>query len=72
MNMARNRRNLGKAMAKRVQTGLCLKSLGVPFRRALQEAHKLAVSGVELDATGDFAPRALSQTGRRETGLEAP
>src|SRR5438270_2613984 len=46
--------------------GLCLKSLGVPFRRALQEAQKLGVSSVELDATGDFAPRALSQTGRRE------
>src|SRR5262249_35135971 len=31
-----------------------------------REAQKLGISGVELDATGDFAPRALSQTGRRE------
>jgi sugar phosphate isomerase/epimerase len=50
----------------RVKIGLSLPSLGVPFRRALLEAQKLAVSGVELDATGDFAPRSLSQTGRRE------
>jgi L-ribulose-5-phosphate 3-epimerase len=49
-----------------IKLGLSLKSLGVPFRRALLEAQKLAVSGVEFDATGDFAPRALSQTGRRE------
>ena len=50
----------------RIKIGLCLKSLGVPFRRALLEAQKLGVGGVELDAAGDFAPRALSQTGRRE------
>jgi L-ribulose-5-phosphate 3-epimerase len=50
----------------RIKIGLCLKSLGVPFRRALLEAQKLGVSGVELDATGDFAPKTLSQTGRRE------
>jgi L-ribulose-5-phosphate 3-epimerase len=49
-----------------VKIGIRLKSLGVPFRRALAEAQKLGVSGVELDATGDFAPKALSQTGRRE------
>src|SRR5437868_9250063 len=49
-----------------IKLGLCLKSLGVPFRRALVEAQKLGVSGVELDATGDFAPKSLSQTGRRE------
>jgi L-ribulose-5-phosphate 3-epimerase len=50
----------------RHKIGLCLKSLGLPFRRALREAQKLAVGGVELDAVGDFAPRTLSQTGRRE------
>jgi L-ribulose-5-phosphate 3-epimerase len=50
----------------RIKIGVCLKSLGVPFRRALLEAQKLGLGGVELDAVGDFAPRALSQTGRRE------
>jgi L-ribulose-5-phosphate 3-epimerase len=50
----------------RIKMGVCLKSLGVPFRRALLEAQKLGLYGVELDAVGDFAPRALSQTGRRE------
>ena len=38
----------------------------MPFRKALAEAQKLAVSGVELDAAGDFSPQNLSQTGRRE------
>lgn len=38
----------------------------MPFRRALAEAQKLAVAGVELDAVGDFAPQKLSATGRRE------
>ena len=52
----------------RIKIGLSLKSLGVPFRRALLEAQKLGVSGVELDAAGDFAPKTLSQTGRRELG----
>ena len=51
---------------ERLKLGLCLKSLGVPLRRALREAQKLEVRGVELDATGDFAPQTLSQTGRRE------
>jgi len=49
-----------------VKIGLCLQTLGVPFRRALAEARKLGAAGVEFDAVGDFAPRALSQTGRRE------
>ncbi len=50
----------------RLKIGLCLQNLGVPFRRALTEARKLGATGVELDAVGDLAPRALSQTGRRE------
>jgi L-ribulose-5-phosphate 3-epimerase len=50
----------------RMKIGVCLKALGVPFRRALFEAQKLGVRGVELDASGDLSPKALSQTGRRE------
>jgi sugar phosphate isomerase/epimerase len=50
----------------RIKIGLCLKSLQLPFRRALAAASKLGVAGVEIDAVGDFAPQALSQTGRRE------
>jgi L-ribulose-5-phosphate 3-epimerase len=53
------------AMGK-IKIGVCLKSLGLPFRRALQEVQKLGVTGVELEAIGDFAPNNLSQTGRRE------
>src|SRR5271165_1344939 len=50
----------------RLQIGIRLESLGLPFRRALAEANRLAVTGVQLDAVGDFSPNNLSQTGRRE------
>jgi L-ribulose-5-phosphate 3-epimerase len=49
-----------------LKLGVSLNSLGVPFRRALMEAQKLNVAGAELDAAGDFGPRSLSQTGRRQ------
>jgi L-ribulose-5-phosphate 3-epimerase len=50
----------------RLQIGLRLESLGLPLRRALAEAGRLGVSGVQVDAVGDLAPSALSETGRRE------
>ena len=50
----------------RVKLGICLNSLGVPFRRGLAEAQRLAVPGVQLAARGDFSPDQLTQTGRRE------
>ena len=50
----------------RLQIGLHLESLGLPLRRALAEAGRLGVSGVQVDAVGDLAPNALSDTGRRE------
>lgn len=51
---------------KRIKTGIALEALGLPLRRALQEASKLGVGGVEVDAVGDLCPGRLSQTGRRE------
>ncbi len=50
----------------RLKIGIRLESLGLPLRRALQEAERLSVSGVQVDAAGDLAPDRLSQTGRRE------
>jgi L-ribulose-5-phosphate 3-epimerase len=50
----------------RLQIGIRLESFGLPLRRALQEAERLAVAGVQVDAVGDLSPNALSQTGRRE------
>ncbi len=50
----------------RVKIGIRLESLGLSLRRALQEAQRLGVSGVQVDAAGDLSPNALSQTGRRE------
>ena len=50
----------------RLQIGIRLESLGLPLRRALAEAGRLGVSGVQVDAVGDLAPDALSETGRRE------
>jgi L-ribulose-5-phosphate 3-epimerase len=50
----------------RLKIGLRLESLGLPLRRALMEAGRLGVSGVQVDAVGDLAPNALTETGRRE------
>lgn len=43
-----------------------LRSLKLPLRKALAVAKGWQVAGVELDARGDFNPRDLSQTGRRQ------
>jgi sugar phosphate isomerase/epimerase len=50
----------------RLKLGIRLESLGLPLRRALAEASRLSVSGVQVDAVGDLAPNVLSETGRRE------
>jgi sugar phosphate isomerase/epimerase len=52
-------------MAK-LKIGIRLESLGLPLRRGLQEAQRLGVGGVQVDAAGDLSPKNLSQTGRRE------
>jgi sugar phosphate isomerase/epimerase len=49
-----------------IKIGVRLESFGLPLRRALQEAERLGVGGVQVDAAGDLSPGALSQTGRRE------
>jgi len=49
-----------------MKLGIRLESLGLPLRRALAEAQKMGVPGVQFDAVGDLAPKNLSQTGRRE------
>jgi sugar phosphate isomerase/epimerase len=50
----------------RLKIALRLESLGLPLRRGLQEAERLGVGGVQVDAVGDLAPDNLLQTGRRE------
>jgi sugar phosphate isomerase/epimerase len=50
----------------RLKIGIRLESLGLPLRRALSEAGRLGVSGVQVDAVGDLSPGALTETGRRE------
>jgi L-ribulose-5-phosphate 3-epimerase len=50
----------------RLKIGIRLESLGLPLRRALTEAARLGVSGIQIDAAGDLSPNNLSQTGRRE------
>jgi sugar phosphate isomerase/epimerase len=51
---------------KHLKIGLRLESLDLPLRRALAEASRLGVAGVQIDAVGELAPTNLSQTGRRE------
>ncbi len=50
----------------RLKIGVRLESLGLPLRRALAEAGRLGVAGVQVDAAGDLSPNRLSETGRRE------
>ncbi len=50
----------------RLQVGIHLESLGLPFRQALVQAARCGVHGVQFDAAGDLSPRQLSQTGLRE------
>jgi sugar phosphate isomerase/epimerase len=49
-----------------LKIGIRLESLGLPLRRALTEAGRLGVGGVQVDAVGDLGPNNLSETGRRE------
>jgi L-ribulose-5-phosphate 3-epimerase len=51
---------------KRVKIGIRLESLGLPLRRALDEAVRMGAGGVQVDAAGDLSPNKLSETGRRE------
>lgn len=46
--------------------GAVLESLNLPLRPALNTAAKLGIAGVQVDAVGDLAPGALTQTGRRD------
>src|SRR4051812_47227543 len=50
----------------RLKIGIRLESLGLPLRKALQQASSLGVGGIQVDAVGDLAPGSLSETGRRE------
>jgi sugar phosphate isomerase/epimerase len=50
----------------RFKLGIVLETVGLPVRRALPEAAKLAVHGVQIDAVGDLAPDQITATGRRE------
>jgi L-ribulose-5-phosphate 3-epimerase len=48
----------------RLKIGIRLESLGLPLRRALREAQRLGVRGVQADAAGDLSPHTLSRSGR--------
>ncbi len=50
----------------RLKLAIRLESLGLPLRRALEEAQKLGVPGVQVDALGPLSPQQLTETGRRE------
>lgn len=49
-----------------MKIGVSLESFDQPLRRALQEAEKLGIAGVRINAAGDLAPANLTQSGRRE------
>lgn len=49
-----------------LRLGIRLDCLNLPLRKGLLEAARLGVAGVQLNASGDLAPDALTQTGQRE------
>lgn len=49
-----------------MKIGVCLESLGLPFRQALQRAATMGVRGIQMSAVGELSPHKLSDTGRRE------
>jgi len=50
----------------RLRIGVRLESFGLPIRRALAEAARLGVAGVQFDAVGDLSPANLGETARRD------
>src|SRR5438132_14433761 len=52
------------ATRRQWKIGIRLESLREPLRRAIGEAQRLGVRGVQADAAGDLSPHTLSQTGR--------
>lgn len=48
----------------RLKIGIRLESFALPLRKAMHEAQRLGVMGVQADATGELSPHTLSQTGR--------
>src|SRR5262245_55992088 len=51
---------------KPFRIGIVAESTGSPLRQAIAQAAKMGAEGVQVDAAGDLAPDALTETGRRE------
>jgi sugar phosphate isomerase/epimerase len=51
---------------KHMKIGIRLECLGLPLRRAIDEAARMGAAGVQFDAVGELSPERLSDTGRRE------
>ena len=62
----RRRGTSGINYMNRLKIAVRLESLGLPLRRALFEAGRMGVAGIQVDAVGDLSPNQLSETGRRE------
>jgi sugar phosphate isomerase/epimerase len=56
---------VGKVLAE-LNLAVRLSALGMPLRRALEEAARIGASAVELDARHDIHPSQLSDTGLRQ------
>jgi len=51
---------------KHVKTAVRLESLGLPLRKAIDEAARMGAAGVQFDAVGELSPKELSDSARRE------
>lgn len=69
MTAVGSRRPLGrmvKPLMKPLKIGIVVESTGLSVRQALVAAARMGAQGVQVDATRDLAPTALTDTGRRE------
>ena len=51
---------------KPLRIGIVVESTQLPLRAAIEAATRMGARGVQADASGDLAPGALGETGRRE------
>jgi L-ribulose-5-phosphate 3-epimerase len=51
---------------KPLRIGIVAESTGLPLRPAISQAAKMAAEGIQIESSGDLAPDALGETGRRE------
>ncbi len=58
--------DVGDTFVADVNVGIQLSSLRMPLKKAFDDAARLGVQGIEIDARNDLRPDELTDTGRRQ------